>query len=102
MTRRRGVIALLLLTGVLAATPAHARTADRPSCHIERHGKRHLPARAEFIVHAAGPRLGALGVWEDGSGDQVRIRVEPGEGKATKWRSGVRGREYKPVRCDTV
>lgn len=103
MTRRRGAIALLLLTGVPAATPAHAGAADRLRCHIELHPrKHHIPARAEFIVHAAGPRLGALAVWEDGSGEQVRVRVDPGEGEATKWRTSVRRGEYDRVRCETL
>jgi hypothetical protein len=104
MSVRRGWIpALLLLTSMLAASPAHASTADGPRCHMEfEQGKMHYkPDRAEFIVHSPGPR-GAMGVWKNGSGDRLRVRVDPGEGEASKTLLDVSRREYELVRCATV
>jgi hypothetical protein len=104
----RSLLAAFVLTGVLATTPALAgrpwgpKTADA-RCYIEFHRRKshYIPPRAEFIVRSPGHR-GAVGVWEQRSGDRLRVSVEPGEGEASKWRSRVSRREYELVRCQTV
>jgi hypothetical protein len=107
--RRRSLIAALVLTGVLAATPvaageSHTGAKDANAwCHIAYHRRKthYIPRRAEFIVRSPGHR-GAVGVWERRSGDRLRVGVEPGEGEASKWRSRVGRREYELIRCETI
>jgi hypothetical protein len=103
MKLRRSLFVLLLLNGVLAVTPAYAGTANDPRCHIEwESGERfYMPNPATFIVHSPGPR-GAVGVWKNSSGDRVGVRVDPGEGEASKRLKTVGRHEYKLVRCETV
>jgi hypothetical protein len=103
MTRRGGAIALLLLTGVLAASPAYAGSGDGPRCHIEftQSENKYLPPRGDFIVHSPGHR-GAVGVWKNSTGDKVHVRVDGGEGTASKRRGSVGRREYDLIRCETV
>lgn len=104
MTRRVGAIVSLLLTGVLTASPAYAGSSDGPRCHIEFTQSENKPSRSprgDFIVHSPGPR-GAVGVWKNTSGDKVHVRVDAGEGTASKWRGSVGRREYDLVRCETV
>ena len=106
MKLRRSVLALLLLVGVFAATPASASMrsgADRPRCRTEVYRPPGPATRIlEFIVTAAGRRLGAVGVWEHRSRGSVTIRVDPGDGKAHKVLEGRSKRAYDLVRCETV
>jgi hypothetical protein len=99
----RSIFALLVVAGVLGAVPAYAAAADGPRCHIEFSGTEHtfMPPRGEFIVRSAG-RRGALGVWKDRSGDRLRVRVDPGEGEASKSRHRVPRHQYQLVLCETV
>ena len=101
--RRGSITAVLLLTGVLAASPAYAGSSDGPRCHMQWEAGKvsYKPDRAEFIVQSPGSR-GAVGVWKNGSGDRLRVRVDPGEGEASKLLLEVSRREYELVRCETT
>jgi hypothetical protein len=104
MRLRRRAITLMLLLGVLGVTPAYAGAADAPRCHIDfNRSKRfgYVIYSATFMVRSPGPR-GAIGVWRDDSGDRVGLRVDRGEGKASKTRRGVGRGDYQLVRCETV
>lgn len=103
MRVRYGAVALLLLTGVLAASPAYAGSGDGPRCHIEFTQSENMfrSPRGDFIVHSPGHR-GAVGVWKDRSGDRLHVRVDAGEGTASKRLSQVKRHEYELVRCETV
>ena len=94
---------MLLITGVLAASPAYAGSGDGPRCHIEFTPSENvfLPPRGDFIVHSPG-RRGAVGVWKNSSGDKVHVRVDAGEGTTSKWRGSVGRRAYDLLRCETV
>jgi hypothetical protein len=99
------LIVPLVIAGIIGSAsiqPAVAGT-DGPRCHIEFSQGEYaeLPQRGEFIVRSAG-RRGALGVWKGQSGDTMRVRVDPGEGKASKWQAMVPRHEYDLVRCETV
>lgn len=102
MKVRRGTITLMLLLGVLAVTPASAGAADAPRCHLDFHHskRRYIPSSSTFIVRSPG-RHGAIGVWQDDSGDGLRVRVR-GEGKVSKTRHGVGKNDYQLVRCETT
>jgi hypothetical protein len=93
---------LLLLLGVLGVTPAAADPADAPRCHIDFDGdkRRYIPSSSTFIVRSQR-RRGAIGVWQDDSGDRLRLRVR-GEGKASKTRHGLGKNDYQLVRCETT
>lgn len=103
MRHRRGsVLGLLLLTGVLLTTPAFAGTADGPRCHIDFNRVKRFGVvlrNATFFVRSPGPR-GAIGVWKDGSGHRLVVRVDSGERKAQKTRGGVEQGDYQLVRCE--
>jgi hypothetical protein len=101
---RRADLGLLLLVGVLGATPVHAGATDSPRCHIDYSREKkfgHVVRRATFIVRPPGPR-GAVGVWRDDSGDRLGVRVDAGEGTASRTRYGDRWYDYELVRCETV
>jgi hypothetical protein len=104
-TQLRHLVAPLVLAGIIGGVsiqPAAAGT-DGPRCHIEIVVRKmhYKPSRAEFIVHSPGSR-GAVGVWKSDSGNRLSVRVDPGEGEASKWLSDVSRREYELVRCETV
>lgn len=100
------LIAPLFLAGIVGGVsiqPALA-AADGPSCHIEfSRGRRfgRVVTRATFFVRSPG-RRGAVGVWNDGSGHRLAVRVEPGERKEQKTRGGVEKGDYALVRCETT
>jgi hypothetical protein len=100
---RRSILGALVLAGVLATTPAPAAAAVR--CDIDYHRIRHHPhvviRYARFIVRTSS-YVGAVGIWEDRSGDRVRVAVERAEGKAIKVRSDVHRGEYELIRCQVL
>jgi hypothetical protein len=102
----RSILALLVVGAVLGVAPAQAGTrlaqSDGARCSSEFYRHWHYkPARKEFIVRAPGYRLGAVGVWENRSGVEVHVRVDPGEGRDSRVVPAKR-HEYKLVRCETV
>ena len=101
---RRPIFGSCLVIGLLAATLANAGT-NRPECDKNIYAatpKKHAPRDSSPSCTLPGSRFGAIGAWENRSGDRIRVRVEPGEGGGNKLLSRVARDEYHLVRCDTV
>lgn len=96
----RSVLAVLILVGVFAATPAVAgRHWGRARCRME---VSRPPGPATRILHfivAAGSHMGAVGVWKHRSRGSVTVRVDAGD-KADKVLEGPKKRAYDLVRCE--
>jgi hypothetical protein len=102
MRHRHGsaLAALLLLTVILAATPASG--AEGTQCKTELYRSHRYPNELQFIVVTSGDR-GAVGVWEHHSRDlRLRVRVDAGDRRDATWSELANRSAWDLVRCKTL